>query len=497
MQNKESVCSTTGGQSPELTRRQQNIITTLHEEFEQGVSKGRGVDRLPTKELKCCIQSRHGLVNATEFGNLVRIAFPVKYVRYKNEPHYYGVKRKHSTLSSKTCEEQLGKHVKFSAVPDINKITSGGDANKSMERSKEESPCTANPVQINAVPSTKTHCYADAYKGEEKPELEAHNLATHLAQPEEKKTTESEVHNVCPGEVHVATPSVKFMNYEQETARNIKYLRFNHMNMHRSGSNLCQLSIPMLKSQEISDCPSGTKKLGSGSFGQVKLQLYQTHRVAVKYYKVTNSKLVFKEAMMMKLCSHPSIPSVYGVCIDSKPHSLVMQFFGYRPTSRSATLRDFIYSDKASMSDNGWLLFLKQLCEALIHMHSLQILHNDIKDDNILVIEDPQTKFKLPILTDFGKSRFFYDAKSYILTSAEKSIYYQRHKHIAPELVEGFGKQSIYSDIFAFGYVVKRICEAKAKSNAILQNIVDKCYKCIYYMNRMKLKQVVMLLEDS
>ncbi len=90
------------------------------------------------------------------------------------------------------------------------------------------------------------------------------------------------------------------------------------------------------------------------------------------------------------------------------------------------------------------------MVDALDHIHSCGILHNDLKCNNVVLeYQDQQWN---PVFIDFGKARYISDPKPILLMKVEKQEdYHQKFLHIAPEIVNGSDRQSIYSDIYWMG----------------------------------------------
>ena len=61
------------------------------------------------------------------------------------------------------------------------------------------------------------------------------------------------------------------------------------------------------------------------------------------------------------------------------------------------------------------------------------------------------------VLVDFGKATKKDDSKQYNLSDAEIIEYLKKYPHIAPELIEGEIKQSVYSDVYSIGKILFRI----------------------------------------
>lgn len=193
-------------------------------------------------------------------------------------------------------------------------------------------------------------------------------------------------------------------------------------------------------------------QLGQGVFGQCLKKYYKGIPVAVKLFNhLSSSQDVKQEANIMALCSHASIPHIFGVNVARKPYFLVSYF--YALGEYSCTLFRALHSKSMSLSTSTYEKIMLQLCEAMEHLHSKHLLHRDIKSDNILLTE-VNHKYH-PMLIDFGKAIPLSDApsKRKCLSAIQQEEYRKKHRHIAPELVLGKAP-SFASDIFSFGVVM-------------------------------------------
>ena len=66
--------------------------------------------------------------------------------------------------------------------------------------------------------------------------------------------------------------------------------------------------------------------IGSGTFGECSLRLYKRFNLVVleKQLPTSNVKDAIAEAKCMNVLSHPNIPQLLGVQIESKPYALIM-----------------------------------------------------------------------------------------------------------------------------------------------------------------------------
>lgn len=208
----------------------------------------------------------------------------------------------------------------------------------------------------------------------------------------------------------------------------------------------------------LEDVDGPSVELGRGRFGTVVLKQFRSSPVAVKYFDSSSTpKLVEREASFLAQCCHINLPLIYGMNKTHAPFFIVTQFYGSE-SFKPVTLRGVIKEEAevSIESSENWLHILTQLCDCLSYIHRKDIIHNDIKNDNIVIVCNSKGCFS-PILIDFGKACPLTQAKKKILTEEEKAMYYREHCHIAPEVIEGSHSQSILSDMYSFGVVTASI----------------------------------------
>ena len=205
---------------------------------------------------------------------------------------------------------------------------------------------------------------------------------------------------------------------------------------------------------EVDSQNTSESYVGRGSFGIVKVQKYRGILVAVKEYlpRTLSNDVVYEARVLARLC-HPYVPCLLGVCTAQKPMRLVMQFEGILVDGvpKALTL-DYLFSSSIQLvpinSIQDWILVCVQIMEALFYLHeNAEILHDDIKADNVLVTRTPTYSDCHIVLADFGKATPLSEAKRYFLSINDQAEYTRRYLHIAPELISGESPQSIRSDI--------------------------------------------------
>lgn len=102
-----------------------------------------------------------------------------------------------------------------------------------------------------------------------------------------------------------------------------------------------------------------------------------------------------REAILAANLKHPNVVSIYDVAISDESAYYIMELL------KGVTLRAL--QDKRpghKMSVEDYLPIFAQVCNGLSHAHDMQLVHRDIKPDNIFIEPDGTVK-----ITDFGIAR--------------------------------------------------------------------------------------------
>lgn len=183
---------------------------------------------------------------------------------------------------------------------------------------------------------------------------------------------------------------------------------------------------------EFSQQYTTLKQIGRGAYGYVKMAYRNTDRLLVVAKFILKEKLCSQfmittddnkempmEIYLLTTVKHPNVVTVYDVFENEKFFQLVMEKHG-----SGMDLFEFI--DRRPMMDEKLACFIfKQIAKAVDYLHSLKILHRDIKDENIIIDQTFHVK-----LIDFGSATFMQDGKLF-------STFFGTTEYCSPEVLAG------------------------------------------------------------
>ncbi|XP_066121031.1 myosin light chain kinase family member 4 isoform X3 [Saccopteryx bilineata] len=146
---------------------------------------------------------------------------------------------------------------------------------------------------------------------------------------------------------------------------------------------------------------SRTEILGGGRFGQVhKCEEKATGlKLAAKIIKTRGMKdkdEVKNEIAVMNQLDHVNLIQLYDAFESKNDIVLVMEYVD------GGELFDRIIDDNYNLTELDTVLFVRQICEGIRHMHQMYILHLDLKPENILCVNRDTKQIKI---IDFGLAR--------------------------------------------------------------------------------------------
>ncbi|XP_077578227.1 serine/threonine-protein kinase SIK3 homolog isoform X4 [Stigmatopora nigra] len=202
------------------------------------------------------------------------------------------------------------------------------------------------------------------------------------------------------------------------------------------------------------------RTIGKGNFAVVKLatHIITKAKVAIKIVDKTqlddeNLKKIFREVQIMKLLKHPHIIRLYQVMETERMIYLVTEY------ASGGEIFDHLVA-YGRMAEKDARKKFKQIVAAVHFCHCRNIVHRDLKAENLLLDHNLNIK-----IADFGFSNLF--SRGQLLKTWCGSPPYA-----APELFEGKEYDGPKVDIWSLGVVLYvLVCGALPFDGSTLQNL--------------------------
>jgi eukaryotic-like serine/threonine-protein kinase len=150
-----------------------------------------------------------------------------------------------------------------------------------------------------------------------------------------------------------------------------------------------------------------------------------------------------RESNAMETLSHPSIVNVIDTLFVGGDHLIVMDYVAGGSLGK-------LLAQEGKLDMNYAIKIAHDIASAMIVVHDEDIIHRDIKPDNILISREGTAR-----LTDFGMARF-----TYLSRLTTKDIMLGSMLYMSPEQFKT-GEAVKKSDIWAFGVTLYEIIVGK------------------------------------
>lgn len=183
-----------------------------------------------------------------------------------------------------------------------------------------------------------------------------------------------------------------------------------------------------------------------GAYGYVKMAYRNHDRLLVISKFILKEKLcsnfmittedkkeIPMEIYLLMRVKHPNIVNVLDVYENEKFFQLIMEKHG-----SGMDLFEFI-DRRPKMDEKLGCFIFRQIAKAVDYLHSLNILHRDIKDENIIIDQNFHIK-----LIDFGSATFMEEGKMF-------STFYGTTEYCSPEVLAGNKYQGPELEVWSLG----------------------------------------------
>jgi len=161
----------------------------------------------------------------------------------------------------------------------------------------------------------------------------------------------------------------------------------------------------------------------------------------------------FQEVQHLQKCRHRHIVGLGDVIQEGVLFCMVMEYIA------GATLADYV-TNKGTLSEEKALLYIRQICEALIVVHNNGLLHRDINPRNIM-LRSNRTE---AILIDFGLAREFTPDLTQSHTAMLSDGYAPQEQYFRKR------KRGVYTDVYALAATLYFMLTGKAPTPALDRN---------------------------
>jgi len=158
-----------------------------------------------------------------------------------------------------------------------------------------------------------------------------------------------------------------------------------------------------------------------------------------------------REAEIAIGLNHPNIVKVYNFGKYHNQYAIIMEYIN------GTNLKEMLYQ-RNKLPLNILIKILYEAGQGLSHIHKNNIVHKDVKPDNILVSED----LSIVKITDFGIAKL--PGKLWqkdIFPKGGTVTKYGTISYVAPEQAQG--NASFSSDIYSFGVTIDEVITAKVE----------------------------------
>ena len=174
--------------------------------------------------------------------------------------------------------------------------------------------------------------------------------------------------------------------------------------------------------------------------------------VVVKIMKMWGSKLEAgqeREMELMRKLKSDYIVVYYGTSVISGRVGIVME---YVPLGSLESLMN-----KEVLSGGLKIRYVREICYGMRYLHSMKIIHRDLKLSNVLVVSDDVDYCGDGIckISDFGTSRET-DMRSTLSMSQSMTMTSNigTPLYMAPEILSGQGHYSMSADVYSYGILM-------------------------------------------
>ncbi|CAJ0947634.1 unnamed protein product, partial [Mesorhabditis belari] len=223
-------------------------------------------------------------------------------------------------------------------------------------------------------------------------------------------------------------------------------------------------TVPEIPFKAVENCVCPRNLLGSGAYANVYRvdTMNQEHPMVLKLLRVGEDQSIediernIENEIKLRKMKHRLLVKYLG-CVKKNNNGVLQSVGILMKFVERKSLKELIFSSKYSYSMYTVACWMEQLFSALTYLQKQQIIHRDIKPDNILVDD-----FYYLILADFGNAKLDVDlGTDGDISGSYVGTYRYKSPEASPNFADGGQRMSYRSDVYSTGIVIWEMIERR------------------------------------
>uniref|UniRef100_A0A674CWF3 Mitogen-activated protein kinase 14-like n=1 Tax=Salmo trutta TaxID=8032 RepID=A0A674CWF3_SALTR len=190
-----------------------------------------------------------------------------------------------------------------------------------------------------------------------------------------------------------------------------------------------------------------TSTIAAGCFGKIYREKYNDTWAAIKKVPqhLINRKDLERECQVYNKAIHPNIVKLLGNPTLKDSKWIIPMEFIFGEELETTIFKS--QKSKIQLTPSIKATIITGMCEGLLYLHSKDIVHQDLKPDNIMIEHDTHRA----VIIDMGLAKFFRNG----LNSA---VNLGNEAYSPPEVLQRQGQRDQRSDVWAIGKIIAELC---------------------------------------
>ncbi|XP_026172663.2 sperm motility kinase 2A [Mastacembelus armatus] len=190
-----------------------------------------------------------------------------------------------------------------------------------------------------------------------------------------------------------------------------------------------------------------TSTIAQGCFGKVYKEKYNDTWAAVKKVpqQLINRKDLERECDVYNKANHPNIVKLLGNITLKDGKWIIPLEFIFGEDLETTIFKAAKSKIQLTPANKGTIII--GMCEGLLHLHSKDIVHQDLKPENIMVEHNTNRA----VIIDLGLAKFFRHGLNSAIDMGNEA-------YSAPEVLQRGSQRNQRSDVWAMGKIIAELC---------------------------------------